>query len=146
MRKHKKMARYVEKNGYEIEDYNTMCEILGEKPTSGEAKEIQLNRWRLYFDFEHEKHKRKFTIKEIYDDKTVKEKEDAEIKKIIGNSKYRKNLLQVILYLLDLNNNCIVSGKTSFAVNCGFFNQNIESCYNYKKYMNFREFNLFQCF
>lgn len=38
MRKHKKMARYVEKNGNEVEDYGRMCEILGEQPTTGEAK------------------------------------------------------------------------------------------------------------
>ena len=141
MRKHKKMARYVEKNGYEIEDYNTICEILGEKPTSGEAKEIQLNRWRLYFDFEKERNKHKFTVKEIYDDKNVKENEEvyAEMRKIIANSKYRRNLLQVILYLLVLHKNLIVTGKTSFAVKCGFLNQNAARCYDYEKYMKFRK-------
>ena len=141
MRKHKKMARYVEKNGHEVENYDKMCEILGEQPTTGEAKEIQLSRWRLYFDFEKERNKHKFTVKEIYDDKNVKENEEvyAEMRKIIANSKYRRYLLQVILYLLDLHKNLIVTGKTSFAAKCGFFNQNVESCYDYEKYMNFRE-------
>ena len=134
MRKHKKMARYVEKNGHEVENYDKMCEILGEQPTTGEAKEIQLSRWRLYFDFEKERNKHKFTVKEIYDDKNVKENEEvyAEMRKIIANSKYRRNLLQVILYLLVLHKNLIVTGKTSFAVKCGFLNQNAARCYDYE--------------
>lgn len=141
MRIDKKMARYVEKNGHVIKNYNSMCEILGEKSTSGEAKEIQLKRWRLYFDFEKKDDGHKFIIKQIYDDKAVKENEEvySETKKIIGNSKYRKNLLQIILYLLITSKkNFIMVGKTSFAAKCGFFNQNAIYYCQYEKYKNFR--------
>lgn len=142
MRTDKKIARYIEKNGREIKNYSAMCKILGEKPTSGEGKKNQLDKWRMYFDYEREGHK--YYIVEIYDDKTVKANEEMNktkknMKHILERSKYRKEIISVLLYLLKKeNSDNIRQTKISLAKSCGFFNKDVIDTRKYHKYIEFR--------
>lgn len=142
MRIDKKVSRYVNKNGNIVDCYDNMCKILCEKSTSGEGKINQLQRWRLYFDFENSGHK--FIIKEIYDDKTVKENEmgyksNNETKLGFERSKYRKTLMPIILYLIDKSgNNFIMETSISLAVKCGFFDSKFIRFSKYKDYISYR--------
>jgi len=141
MRTDKKIARYIEKNGREIKNYSAMCKILGEKPTSGEGKKNQLDKWRMYFDYEREGHK--YYIVEIYDDKTVKANEEMNktkknMKHILERSKYRKEIISVLLYLLKKeNSDNIRQTKISLAKSCGFFNKDVIDTRKYHKYIEF---------
>lgn len=53
------------KVGMNIKNYKEMCDILKEESTTGKSKQLQLERWLRYFDYEKDGHK--FVIKEIYD-------------------------------------------------------------------------------
>ena len=51
-------------NGQVVKNYKTMCEILEEPYMGGKSRVIQLNKWRLYFDYD--KDGVKFIINDIY--------------------------------------------------------------------------------
>ena len=51
-------------NGQVIKNYKTMCEILEEPYVGGKSKIIQLDKWKLYFDYS--KDGVKFIINDIY--------------------------------------------------------------------------------
>lgn len=51
-------------NGQVVKNYKTMCEILEEPYMGGKSRVIQLNKWRLYFDYG--KDGVKFIINDIY--------------------------------------------------------------------------------
>lgn len=52
------------KTGETIKNYKVMCELLKEKETTGHSKQLQLEVWKRYFDYE--KLGSKFIIGEIY--------------------------------------------------------------------------------
>lgn len=54
------------KVGMEIKNYTELCKLLGEQPVSGNAKESQLHRWSLNFQWEKTSRKQKITITKIY--------------------------------------------------------------------------------
>ena len=144
MRIHKKMARYIEKNNNNmVKNYTEMCKILGEKCTSGEGKMSQLERWRNYFEFENEG--QKFIIKRIYSDKVVKEKEknikDTKDKnQIVARSKYRDDLIPILLYLLKTApKNEILESKLQLAQMCGFFNYEMSGKREIEDYVEYRD-------
>ena len=51
-------------NGQVVKNYKTMCEILEEPYMGGKSRVIQLDKWRLYFDYG--KDGVKFIINDIY--------------------------------------------------------------------------------
>lgn len=59
--------------GMEIKNYKEICSLLDEKQKTGEAKQIQLGNWQLYFSYRKQGHK--FIIEEIFD--IPKEKVDG---------------------------------------------------------------------
>lgn len=84
-------------NGQVIKNYKTMCEILEEPYVGGKSKIIQLDKWRLYFDYS--KDGVKFIINDVYtQEKTNKLKQalnDAKRNKIENRKKEtqrKKNL------------------------------------------------------
>lgn len=126
MKLNKKIARYILKHGYEIKNYQQLCKILKEEIKTGEAKQSQQERWSLYFDYETVGHK--VYITDIYDDKTVKENEklyneNKDINAIYSRSRYRNQLIPILLHLLESNNgNPLIKTKVELAVLCGFLN------------------------
>lgn len=50
--------------GMVIKNYNAMCDVLNEKPSTGKSKQLQLSRWKCFFDFD--KDGQKFIIGEIF--------------------------------------------------------------------------------
>jgi hypothetical protein len=76
-------------NGQVIKNYKTMCEILEEPYVGGKSKIIQLDKWRLYFDYS--KDGVKFIINDVYtQEKTNKLKQalnDAKRNKIENRKK-----------------------------------------------------------
>lgn len=84
-------------NGQVIKNYKTMCEILEEPYVGGKSKIIQLDKWKLYFDYS--KDGVKFIINDVYtQEKTNKLKQalnDAKRNKIENRKKEtqrKKNL------------------------------------------------------
>lgn len=51
--------------GQVAKNYKEMCALLGDEPTTGNAKKSQIKEWKRYFDYE--KSGQSFTITEIYD-------------------------------------------------------------------------------
>lgn len=43
--------------GMEIKNYKELCSLLDEKQKTGEAKQIQLGNWQLYFSYRKQGHK-----------------------------------------------------------------------------------------
>ena len=127
MKPNKKIARYILKHGYEIKNYQQLCKILREDSTTGEAKTNQLRRWSLYFAYDRAG--QKYYITDVYDDETVQEnerlyKEGKDITAIYGRSRYRKELIPTLLYLLSNSpNGLLIETKMSLATSCGFFNE-----------------------
>lgn len=76
-------------NGQVIKNYKTMCEILEEPYVGGKSKIIQLDKWKLYFDYS--KDGVKFIINDVYtQEKTNKLKQalnDAKRNKIENRNK-----------------------------------------------------------
>lgn len=46
-------------------NYTKLCEALNQKPTGGRSKELQIQNWQRYFEFDREGYK--FTITKIFD-------------------------------------------------------------------------------
>lgn len=51
--------------GQVFPNYTQICKVLNQKSTGGRSKELQLQNWQRYFEFNREGHK--FTITKIYD-------------------------------------------------------------------------------
>ncbi len=145
MKLHKKLERWTKLNGTEIKNYSEMCNILGEKKKTGEAKKNQLIRWSIYFEYEKEGHK--FYISQIYDNKTVKKNEknyeaNKNLKQIVARSPYRNDLISILIYLLETApNNELIETKTKLTALCGFFNEYMLENRKYKKYLKYKEEN-----
>lgn len=56
--------------GQEFPNYTQICKALNEKITNGRSKEIQIQNWQRYFEFDRDGHK--FTITKIYDKEAPK--------------------------------------------------------------------------
>ena len=76
--------------GMTLKNYKLLCEILGEEEKTGKAKQLQLQSWKRYFDWE--KDGQKFIIIDIFD--TPLPKEDLRRK---GNNSIYKNYIELIL-------------------------------------------------
>lgn len=57
-----------------VKNYPTLCEILGEKPSTGTSKMAQIKRWRRYFDWEQKG--QKYVILDVYEEPLPKELSD----------------------------------------------------------------------
>ena len=79
--------------GMEIKNYKEICSLLDEKQKTGEAKQIQLGNWQLYFSYRKQGHK--FIIEEIFD--IPKEKVDGRARGIIL---FLQKILQIIYCVL----------------------------------------------
>lgn len=138
-----RMEAYVFENGNIVKNYKMMCEILDEKTTSGEAKQNQLNRWKVYFDYNKVGHK--FEIVKIYDDETIEENEKeyfskVETAKMFARSPYRKDLSAIILYILKTySKDGYLTNKLNFAINCGMLNRRVKDKTKHKDYMSLRK-------
>lgn len=51
--------------GLEVKNYGALCELLREKPSTGNSKAAQLKRWERYFSYE--KRGQKFIVRELYE-------------------------------------------------------------------------------
>lgn len=78
--------------GMEVESYPALCQLLGEEATTGKSKQIQMENWKRYFDFEKPKYKNCFIILDIYDEPLP-----AEERKRYYRSKYINELKVLIL-------------------------------------------------
>lgn len=76
--------------GMTLKNYKLLCEILGEEEKTGKAKQLQMQNWKRYFDWE--KDGQKFIITDIFD--TPLPKEDLRRK---GNNSIYKNYIELIL-------------------------------------------------
>lgn len=52
--------------GMVVKNYKELCNLLGEDVTDGNSRDAQINRWSLYFKWEKEPRKHKYTITKIY--------------------------------------------------------------------------------
>ena len=62
--------------GMEIRDYQTLCELLGEKTKTGKARILQMNNWKRYFDYEKIKYSNSYIVLDIYPEPLPKEHKD----------------------------------------------------------------------
>lgn len=85
----------VLKVGMVIKNYKSLCELLNQTPTTGNAKKYQLKEFERYFDWE--KSGQKFVIADIYD--TPLSKED--LRKLGNNSIYVKSVEIILLQYLS---------------------------------------------
>lgn len=76
--------------GMVTKNYKELCTMLNEEVKTGKAKQLQLKKWKRYFDWE--KDGQKFIIVDIYD--TPLPKEDLRRK---GNNSIYKNYIELIL-------------------------------------------------
>lgn len=63
-------VRAVLNVGEEVKNYKVMCELLGEKVKTGNAKRAQTNEWLRFFDYENVG--QRFVVREIYDTPLLK--------------------------------------------------------------------------
>lgn len=94
--------------GMVIKNYKELCGLLGVKPTGGEAKKKQLNKFDTYFSYH--KFGREIIIDEIYPDGVIKlipaKKTDGRLK--TPKNIYQKYLCNIILQILNQSeNHCI---------------------------------------
>lgn len=82
------------KVGMEIKNYKELCSILGEKVGTGKSKQIQLEKWTRYFDYERKGNK--YIINKIYSVPLPELKKDISKKKISKNDLYTK-YVQIII-------------------------------------------------
>ena len=134
-----KIKKYVETRGNTVKNYGEMCKILKEKKTSGGGKIAQVERWKMYFNYEMQGHK--FIITDVCDEKTVNENQKAKkMSNISARSKYRNNVIPALLYLLSrAENNTIFEPKLKVAISCGFFDYEIDGKRRTDKYIKYRE-------
>lgn len=138
-----RIRTYIIKNGNTIKNYVMMCEILDEKTTSGEAKQNQLDRWKVYFDYKKTGHK--FEIIKIYDDETIEENEkeyfnETEIRKLFSRSPYRKDLIAILIYIVrSSQDGNLLTNEINLAIQCGLLNKNVKGKIKYKDYIDFRK-------
>ena len=143
MRIDKKMKRYIEKKGNIIKNYPELCKVLREDEKSGKAKSEQLERWKSYFSYIRDGHK--YIIDKIFDDAIIKENERIYIKQkkeksISIRSKYRKELVEVLKYMIYKSENReLFLPLFSIAIACGFFSKSIKGTALYKDYIGKRD-------
>ncbi len=151
MRTDKKMRRYLEKtNSNIIKNYKEVCKILREEEKTKAEKELQLEQWKCYFDFEIKG--QKFIIKKVYTELLVKSKEklyeekqkeretENSISRIMIRKEYREFLFPILFYLLkEKTVNTILCAKVDFAEKCGFFNKSIIGKSKIENYSKYRE-------
>lgn len=138
-----RIRAYIIDNGNTIKNYVMLCEILDEKTTTGEAKQNQLNRWKVYFDYNKVGHK--FEIIKVYDNETIEENEkeyfiNAEVSKMFARSPYRKDLSAILLYILKTySKNGYLTNKLNLAIHCGLLNRRVKDKTKHRDYMVLRE-------
>lgn len=80
--------------GMVVKNYKELCTLLDEKVTTGKGKQLQIENWTRYFDFERDGNK--YIIKKVYNMPLAKAKPDKAKKKISKNDIYTR-YIQVIL-------------------------------------------------
>jgi hypothetical protein len=113
--------------GFKYKNYKQLCQILNEKPRTGNAKIAQLKEWERYFSYEKEGNK--MIITEIFEQ--PKEKKDLRSQ---GNNKthYIPTIEKLLLDLLvqDKNNGKIFLSKNMILKQLKMINDN----YTYAQY------------
>lgn len=85
--------------GIAIKNYKELCKILGQEIKTGKAKQLQIENFKRYFDFE--KSGQKFIITDIYDIPLTKEDK----RKLGNNLIYVKNIELILLQYLSKQEN-----------------------------------------
>ena len=136
------IKKYIDKNGNTVKNYKNMCEILGEQITSGVAKQNQLERWKIYFDYNKIGHR--FEITRIYDEATTRENEKQYFNKkkslkLFARSLYRKELVAILLYIIKKSDGShLWESKLNLAIKCGLMNEHVKGKVKYKDYTSYR--------
>lgn len=120
--------------GMIIKNYKEMCKMLNEEEKGGKSKQLQLEDWRRFF--EYEKDGQKFNITDIF--LTPLEKSDNRGKSEgsrCNNSVYIKFIEILLLYMLyKKNNNPLVCTKNYLLLSLGMVDDNYISN-DYRKYL-----------
>lgn len=94
---------YIDTSGLEIgmviKNYKELCKILRQEIKTGKAKQLQIEDFKRYFDFE--KSGQKFIITDIYDIPLTKEDK----RRLGNNSIYVKNIELILLQYLSKQEN-----------------------------------------
>lgn len=90
------------KVGMTIKNYKALCEVLGEKTKTGKSKQLQLEDFKRYFEYDKSKGNT-FIITEIH--KVVKNKNQG------GNKVYQEDFKKLMLHMLykDKSENMLIS-------------------------------------
>lgn len=105
-----------------VTNYKEMCQLLDEKVSTGKSRQLQLERWSHYFNYEKEGHK--FIIHEIYE--TPLPFETFQRKPRTG--KYITYIEPIILHLLfKQNGDFYYSTKTNLLRDLGMVNENYKN-------------------
>lgn len=96
-----------------VKNYKELCSILDEKSTTGKSKQLQLERWKRYFDYEKQGYK--FIIKEVYN---IPLPEDFS-----ANDVYSRYIQTILTKCLKENSSGEFS-MTQLLKICGFVNSN----------------------
>ncbi|MBR1862624.1 MAG: hypothetical protein IJ806_00870 [Ruminococcus sp.] len=54
--------------GMTVKDYKELCSLVYEEPKTGKSKQLQIENWRRYFDFEKLTYSNQYIILDIYND------------------------------------------------------------------------------
>ena len=118
------------KEGLVVANYPAMCELLEEQVMKGgKSKQLQLQRWRKYFEWENDGHK--FIITKI--------RENPLPTPIYGNDLYTEHIANIVCKMLydERLNSKVYYTSNQLLFMCGFIND--------KYYLNERE-NLLETF
>ena len=96
--------------------YKKLCEVLEEKPKSGNSKPKQLEDWSRYFEFEKDRTKIKIL--------NIRDEVLPDIEKVLKKSKYYNDLETIILYGLKENNGFLRLSKSKALLFTNMVNKN----------------------
>lgn len=116
--------------GMEIRDYQTLCDLLGEKTKTGKARILQMNNWKRYFDYEKIKYSNSYIILDIYPEPLPKEHKDYRNSLFVNEFKV---LILTQLLQAEINDSGSIIYHTTFrkiiekmnVVHKRFFNHNV---------------------
>lgn len=86
--------------GMIVKNYKEMCRLLGEQPTTGNAKKAQMKNWERYFEITRIKGTQKMMVSDIYDEPLAV----VDGRTLGNNSIYVKSIEVILLYYLSKKN------------------------------------------
>lgn len=115
------------KIGQEFKNYGALCEFMGEKSKSGDAKIAQIKNWNEWFKFKKAEKGYKLTITKIHRTKQPKIDGRGKHGNQTGNSIYAEDMDMLVLNALQKNNYIETTFSKMFTNTIKIFSSNYRS-------------------